>query len=195
MFDLSKAPPLLPISFHHQNISPDISGKQQPSSMRIAVGNHKLTTQQAAAPQPPQIIPNESVTTSTSSLVDVDSQSVRTVPSDFMEQSVQTDTQQARIEREREEASAREKARQKKEAAKKRAARADNWLLSRISALSDGQANGLVAANIAVVVGLSAALGYKALGLHERGQLSWKTAGIGAGIVGVVGVVEGVFAR
>lgn len=127
--------------------------------------------------------------------MDVDSQSVRTVPSDFMEQSVQTETQQARIERERDEQTAREKARQKKEAAKKKAARADNWLLSRFASLSDGQANALAAANVAVVVGLSAVLGYKAWGLHERGQFSWKTAGIGAGIVGVVGVVEGVFGR
>lgn len=161
--------------------------------------NRRLTTPflhpQAAAPQPPQIIPNESVTTSTSSLVDVDSQSVRTVPSDFMEQSIQTDTQRDRIEREEEEQTAREKARQKKEAAKRKAARADSWLLSRLSALSDGQASALAAANVAVVVGLSAVLGYKAWGLHERGQFSWKTAGIGAGIVGVVGVVEGVFGR
>lgn len=156
----------------------------------------KLTIpHKAAAPQPPQIIPNESVTTSTSSLVDVDSQSVRTVPSDFMEQSVQTDTQKARIEREEQEQTARDKARQKKEAAKKRAARADNWLLSRVSSLSDGQAKGVLAANAAVVAAVAGVLGYKGWGLHQRGQLSWKVAGIGAGILGVVGAVEGVFAR
>lgn len=161
----------------------------------IAASGPKQSPEEAAAPQPPQIIPNESVTTSTSSLVDVDSQSVRTVPSDFMEQSIQTDTQAARIEREQEEASARDKARQKKEAARKKAARADNWLLSKISELSDGQAKGLAAANVALVVGLGAVLGYKAWGLHERGQFSWRTAGVGAGIVGVVGVVEGVFGQ
>lgn len=127
--------------------------------------------------------------------MDVDSQSVRTVPSDFMEQSIQTDTQQDRIEREREEATARDKARQKKEAAKKKAARADSWILSRFSALSDGQAKGLVAANAAVIAALSGVLGYKAWGLHQRGQFSWKTAGIGAGIVGVVGAAEAVFGR
>ncbi|KKY35575.1 putative mitochondrial intermembrane space import and assembly protein 40 [Diaporthe ampelina] len=161
----------------------------------VAASGPKQSPEDAAAPQPPQIIPNESVTTSTSSLVDVDSQSVRTVPSDFLEQSVQTDTQQARLEREHEEQTARDKARQKKEAAKKKAARADNWILSRLAALSDGQANALAAANVALVVGLSGVLGYKAWGLHERGQFSWKTAGIGAGIVGVVGVFEGVFGR
>ncbi|KAG8157972.1 hypothetical protein KVR01_012244 [Diaporthe batatas] len=164
----------------------------------VAASGPKQTPEEAAAPQPPQIIPDESVTTSTSSLVDVDSQSVRTVPSDFMEQSIQTDTQAARIEREeqaKEEASAREKARQKKEAARKKAARADGWLLSKVAELSEGQAKGLAAANVALVVGLGAVLGYKAWGLHERGQFSWRTAGIGAGIVGVVGVVEGVFGR
>ncbi|KAH8774395.1 hypothetical protein F5883DRAFT_546734 [Diaporthe sp. PMI_573] len=161
----------------------------------IAASGPKQTPEEAAAPQPPQIIPNESVTTSTSSLVDVDTQSVRTVPSDFMEQSIQTDTQASRIEREQDEASAREKARQKKEAARKKAASADNWLLSKISGLSDGQAKGLVAANVAVVVALAGVFGYKAWGLHERGQFSWRTAGVGAGIVGVVGVVEGVFGR
>ncbi|KAK2613154.1 hypothetical protein N8I77_000081 [Diaporthe amygdali] len=161
----------------------------------VAASGPKQSPEDAAAPQPPQIIPNESVTTSTSSLVDVDSQSVRTVPSDFLEQEVQTDTQAARLERERDEQTAREKARQKKEAAKKRAARADNWLLSRLAALSDGQSKGLVAANLAAVVGLGAVLGYKAWGLHERGQFTWKTAGLGAGIVAVVGAVEGVFGR
>lgn len=112
-----------------------------------------------------------------------------------MEQSIQTDTQASRIEREREEASARDKARQKKEAAKKKAARADSWILSRFASLTDGQAKGLVAVNAAVIAGITAVLGVKAWGLHQRGQFSWKTAGIGAGIVGVVGVVEGVFGR
>ncbi len=53
---------------------------------------------QAAAPQPPEIVSSESA--STSSLVDVDTPSVRTVPSDFMEQDVQTDTQADRHDRE-----------------------------------------------------------------------------------------------
>ncbi|POS79938.1 hypothetical protein DHEL01_v201681 [Diaporthe helianthi] len=180
-----------------------VAGAPVSSYADVAASGPKQTPEEAAAPQPPQIIPNESLTTSTSSLVDVDSQSVRTVPSDFMEQSVQTDTQQARIEREQEQEEreqqqhAREasEARQKKEAAKKKAARADNWLLSKVSELSDGQAKGLAAANLAVLVGISAALGYKAWGLHERGQLSWRTAGVGAGIFGVVGLVEGVFGR
>lgn len=152
-----------------------------------------VPTEQAAAPQQPEIIPNESETTSTGSLIDVDTQSVRTVPSDFMEQSVQTDTQASRIERE--ESLDKERAAAAERKAKAKAKRADDWLSSKIASLSQGQATGVVYANLAAVVGLSAVLGYKAWGLHERGALSWKTAGIGAAIVGAVGVVEGVFSR
>lgn len=150
-------------------------------------------TQQAAAPQPPEIIPNESATASTGSLIDVDTQSVRTVPSDFMEQSIQTDTQAARLERE--ESLEKERAIAAERKAKAKAKRADNWLTSKIASLSSTQASGIVYANLAAVVGLSAVLGYKAWGLHERGALTWKSAGIGAAIVGAVGVVEGVFSR
>ncbi|KAJ4285934.1 hypothetical protein N0V88_008209 [Collariella sp. IMI 366227] len=61
----------------------------------------------AAAPTP-QV--NPTVASSTSSLIDVDAPSVRTVPSDFASQEIQTDTQASRVEREeaeKEEAAAR----------------------------------------------------------------------------------------
>lgn len=148
--------------------------------------------EQAAAPQPPQIIPNESATTSTGSLIDVDSQSVRTVPSDFLEQDVQTSTQQERLEREAEAAELREKAaiKKEKEKAKAKAHKADNWLASKISSLSDNQATAVVFANLAAVVGVSAVLGVKGWRLHERGTLTWTNIGVGAAILGVVGIVE-----
>ncbi|KAJ8130214.1 hypothetical protein O1611_g3420 [Lasiodiplodia mahajangana] len=65
-------------------------GKREQKKKRKSKTNKKqeLTTTppspQAAAPQPPQIIPSE--TASTASLIDVDTPSVRTVPSDFLEQ-------------------------------------------------------------------------------------------------------------
>lgn len=159
-----------------------------------AQANH-ASILQAAAPPVPEIEPNESQTTSTGSLIDVDTQSVRTVPSDFMEQSIQTDTQAERIERDQELQDLADKAKAKKEKAKKKAVEADNWLLSKIAALSDNQASGIVYANLAAVVGLGAVLGYKAWGLHERGALRWAHAGVGAAVIGAVGVVEGVFSR
>jgi hypothetical protein len=118
--------------------------------------------------------------------------SVRTVPSDFMEQEVKTETQALRIQRE-EAARAEADLAKKKVAAKAR--KADSWLTKQFAALSDGSASTPVIANLVSVVGLSAYLGYKAWGLYERGQLSWKSVGLGLGIVGLVGIGEGVLGR
>ncbi|KAM0425070.1 hypothetical protein ACHAPT_009629 [Fusarium lateritium] len=158
----------------------------------VAASGPKQSPQDAAAPQPPEIIPNESA--STASLVDVDLPSVHTVNSEFLDQPVKTETQAARIEREEE---AREEKR-KRDAAAAAAAKAqqtDNWLIRQFSRLSDGNATGLVIANFATVVGLGAYLGYKGWGLYEKGRLDWKAVGIGAGILASVTTVEGVLGR
>lgn len=148
---------------------------------------------QAAAPQPPQIVTSTSA--STSSLVDVDTPSVRTVPSDFGEQEVQTDTQAARLEREAEEAAARARAEADlaKKKARNKARKADTWLTKKFEELSDGSSGALVAANLIGLVGLSGWLGFKAWGLYDNGRLTWKSVGLGLGILGAVGAVEGVF--
>ncbi|ORY59658.1 uncharacterized protein BCR38DRAFT_350912, partial [Pseudomassariella vexata] len=142
----------------------------------------------------PEIESTESA--STSSLVDVDTTSVRTVPSDFMEQDVQTDTQQARKDREEE---AEEMARAEADLAKKKAAgkvrKADNFLTKFFGNLSNDASTALVVSNFAALVGLSGFLSYKAYGLYERGRLGWKHAGIGLGVLGVVGVFEGTLAQ
>ncbi|KAL8314490.1 hypothetical protein RB593_008222 [Gaeumannomyces tritici] len=167
-----------------------------PSYADIAAKGPKQTPEEAAAPQPPQI--ENSTTASTSSLVDVDTPSVRTVPSDFGDQDVQTDTQADRIEREEEEdkaaaAEAKRKARSARERAAARARSADNWLVAKIASLGDGAATALFAGNLAVVMGLGAVVGYKAWGLYERRALGWKGVGLGLGLLGIVGLGEGVF--
>ncbi|KAK0621989.1 hypothetical protein B0T17DRAFT_608988 [Bombardia bombarda] len=151
---------------------------------------------------------SESISTS-SSLIDVDTPSVRTVPSDFESQSVKTDTQADRIEREDEAkqrakeakaaaeelaAKARAEADLAKKSAKSKARKADSWITKKFESMSDGSSGALVAANLIAVVGLSGWLGFKAWGLFEKGRLDWKTAGLGLGVLGVVGAVEGVFA-
>lgn len=187
----------------HQHI---VEGLRNYDESYLPLANSVFPRFQAAAPQMPEIEPNESQTISTESLIDVDAPSVRSVPSDFMEQSIQTETQSDRIDREDElrhlaeeaekkAADLKASAKVKKDKAKAKAHEADNWLVSKIASLSEGQASGIVFANLAAVVGLSAVLGYKAWGLHERNALSWKHAGIGAAVVGAVGVVEGVFSR
>lgn len=155
---------------------------------------------QAAAPQPQEIIPNESATSeSTGSLIDVDSGSVRTVPSDFLEQDVQTETQAERIRHEEElketAKAAKEKLARNKEKAKAKARRADGAIVDKIAALSDEQATGLVYTNVALVAALGGFLGYKGLNLHQRGLFSWKYAGVGAAVVGAVGLFESGFYR
>jgi hypothetical protein len=134
-------------------------------------------------------VPSESA--STSSLVDVDTPSVRTVPSDFAEQEIQTETQAAR--REREEEAARAEADLAKKKAVRKARKANNILTRFFGNLSDGASTALIISNVVTVVGLSGFLGYKAWDLHERGRLGWKNAGIGLGVLGFVGAVEAVF--
>lgn len=154
---------------------------------------------QAAAPQPPEIIPNES--SSTASLIDVDMPSVHTVPPDFLEQDVKTETQAERIKREQEAAELAKQQQQQQQAAaaKKKAAskarRADSWLTRQFSQLSDGSVTAIALANVAGVVGVSGFLGYRAWGLYERRVLDWKHVGVGVGVLAAVGAVEAVLGR
>lgn len=152
-----------------------------------------LTVVQAAAPQPPEVISTESA--STSSLVDVDTPSVRTVPSDFGEQDIQTETQAARRDREEEQRRAESDLAKKKAAGKAKARNADSFLTKWFGDINDEASTALVISNLVGVVGLSGFLGYKAWDLHAHNRLSWQNVGLGLGIMGVVGAVEGVFGR
>lgn len=153
----------------------------------VAASGPHQTAEDAAAPPVPEIAPTEA---STSSLIDVDVPSVRTVPSDFNEQDVQTETQADRIEREFE--STKASAKRAKNKASKDLRKADSWVTKQFSQLSDGSAGALAIGNIAAIVGLSSYLGYKAWGLYEKDRLDWQTAGIGLGILAGVGAVEAV---
>lgn len=174
------------------------------SYAEVAAMGPKQTPEEAAAPQPPQIEIDESV--SSSSLIDVDGPSVRTVPADFVEQEIKTETQADRIEfeekqrkakRKTEEATA--KARAEADLAKKKtkakAKKADDWLTKKFADLGDGGRGAVAAANFVAVIGLSSWLGFKAWGLYDRGRLGWKDIGLGVGIVSAVGVVESFFAN
>ncbi|KAG4288196.1 hypothetical protein FPRO06_05848 [Fusarium proliferatum] len=170
-------------------LSPSLPRLTIMSYADVAASGPKQSPEEAAAPQPPQVITDESA--STASLVDVDMPSVHTVPNDFLEQEIKTETQAARVEREEE---AREEKRKRNEAAAK-AKSADNWLIQQFSRLSDGSATGLVIANFATVVGLGAYLGYKGWGLYEKGKLDWKAVTLGAGILAGVTAAEGAVGR
>ncbi|KPM38053.1 hypothetical protein AK830_g8520 [Neonectria ditissima] len=150
-----------------------------------AASGPKQTPEEAAAPQPVELVNNESA--STASLVDVDMPSVHTVPSDFLDQEVQTQTQADRIDREQD---AKRQAEDAKRKAAAKAKKADDWVASYFNALTENQASAVVAANLASVVGVSAFLGYKAWGLYQRGGLNGKSVGLGVGILAGVAAVE-----
>lgn len=124
---------------------------------------------------------------------------MRTVPSDFAEQDVQTSTQALRRDREDEEAARAEadlaRKQQKKAAAASRARRADDWITRQLAGLSDSAGQTIVAGNWVVVAVLSGWLGYKAWALHERGRLGWSNVGLGLGVLGTVGAFGGIFAK
>ncbi|EPE10941.1 hypothetical protein F503_06036 [Ophiostoma piceae UAMH 11346] len=190
------------------------------SYAEIASKGPKQTPEEAAAPPLTEIEPSESAA-STVSLIDVDTPSVHTVPADFKEQDIKTETEAERIQLEAktkeaaaEVRKAAEKAKAKatkkgKEAKDKASAAADKaaqkakstdkWLTHQFAILEEDHplaTKAAVVANLAAVVGLGAFLGFRAWGLHERGQLlTWQTAATGAAVVGAVGVVEGTIAN
>ncbi|KAF9693211.1 hypothetical protein EKO04_008703 [Ascochyta lentis] len=130
---------------------------------------------QARAPAVPQV---EHTEDSVSSLVDVDSPHISSVPSDYESQSVKTDTQAAREEREEEIKDAskeiRDSAAAKKDKAKDKARKnADNPV---------------VLSNAVGLAVLGAALSFGAYRKYSRGELTGKVVAAWAGVVGLFGL-------
>jgi len=148
----------------------------------------KQSEDEKRAPAPPEVLHTDSP--STSSLIDVDTESVHTVPSDFSSQPVKTTSQADRIEREAEQLEAQakeaaahaEKEFSKKEKEAKAKARKE---LNRIEANSD---NPVFIGNAVAVVALSAGLGFGAYRKYAAGELTWKVVGAWTGIVGLFAV-------
>jgi len=155
------------------------------SYAQAAAKGPKQTPEEKRAPAPPEVLHTDSP--STSSLVDVDSESVHTVPSDFKEHDVKTDTQAARLEREAEqfEAQAEEKAKkakkefaEKEKAAKEKAKKAE-------AKLEKNSDNPVFIGNAVAVVALSAGLGFGAYRKYAAGELTWKVVAAWTGVVGL----------
>lgn len=130
------------------------------------------------APPPPAIEHSESP--STASLIDVDSDSVHTVPSDFQQQKVQTETQAERLEQEAkaEAARAEREFAKKEQQAKEKAKKASH----KIKANSD---NPVFIGNAVAVVGLSGLLGFGGYRKYAAGDLTWKVVAAWTGVVGL----------
>jgi hypothetical protein len=122
----------------------------------------------------PEVVHSEA---STSSLIDVDSPHISSVPSDYESQSVKTDTQAGRIEREAEDAKI-----HTSQKAKSGKAKAQSKLSK---GKQDAQDNPIFFGNAVLVGVLGTVLGVGAYRKYAAGELSWKTAGIWAGVVGL----------
>ena len=157
-----------------------------------------LTSPQHSRAHPvPSLDPSEeTASTHTSSLVDVDSPHVSSVPSDFQSQHIQTDTQATRLEHEAEDSARRaeKKASNAAESAKKKAAtkgkEIKNELKKGEKTLSDNRDNPVVIGNAVVwgvgIIALTAAGWQK----HKEGKLDWQLAGSVAGALAVFGVAD-----
>jgi hypothetical protein len=138
---------------------------------------------QARAPPVPELEHHE--TTSTSSLVDVDSPHVSSVPSDFQSQDVQTTTQADRLERE-----GADKARAAEKKAKDAKATARSKVSKGSRRLRENADNPVVLGNAILGVALFGTLGYASYVKYRAGEFSWKLVGIGAAVLGAFGVAD-----
>ncbi|KAI9733808.1 MAG: hypothetical protein M1818_007075 [Claussenomyces sp. TS43310] len=145
----------------------------------------KQTAEEKRAPAPPEVVHADSA--STSSLIDVDSESVHTVPSDFTSHSVTTDTQASRIEREAEqdEAQAEEAEKKAKKAFHEKELAAKAKAKKAAGKAERNSDNPVFVGNAVAVVALSAGLGFGAYRKYAAGELTWKVAAAWTGVVGV----------
>jgi len=149
-----------------------------------AKGPHQ-SPEEARAPPVPEIARSDD---STSSLIDVDSPHISSVPSDYESQSVKTDTQAERIEHEQAD-QAREKAEHKAQEAKKKATELKDKAKAKGNKAGDRlqkNADNPVVVGNAILVGiLGTALGVGAYRKYVSDELTWKVVGAWTGVVGL----------
>jgi len=176
-----------------------------------AASGPKQTPEQARAPAPPEVI--HTTDSSTASLIDVDSDHVSTVASDFSAQETKTRTQAERYEREakdeaielKDEAAkdakkakeiaeekakeakkyASEKGHEAKDYASKKAGEAKAQAKKTEKSLQANSDNPVFIGNAVAVVGLSALLGFGGYRKYAAGELTWKVVGVWTSVVGL----------
>ncbi|KAF2127641.1 hypothetical protein P153DRAFT_295253 [Dothidotthia symphoricarpi CBS 119687] len=143
----------------------------------------------ARAPAPLEV---EHTEDSVSSLVDVDSPHISSVPSDYEEQSVKTDTQEERIEREEEikqtAKDIKQKAAARKEATKEKAEAAKEKAESAKEKVKKNSDNPVVVSNAVGLAVIGTLLSIGAYRKHSRGELTGKVVAAWAGVLGLFGV-------
>lgn len=173
-------------------LSPHFAWDLYPSSLRRVSMTEELleellalptlTPAPSRAPPVPELAHTDE---STHSLIDVDSPHISSVPSDYESQSIKTDTQADRVEREIKdlEHKAHEKFRADRDKAKAKGRKAG-------TRIRDNAGNPVVIGNAVTIGALGAVLGIGAYKKYNAGQLNWKLAGAWAGVVGLFGVAD-----
>lgn len=136
------------------------------------------------APHVPEIKHSDS---DVQSLVDVDSPHISSVPSDYEEQSIKTDTQ---AERERLEDESREKAEELKKQAAHKKEQAKNKAQKAGKTMQENSDNPVVIGNAVAIAAFGGLLGFGAYKKYTAGEFTWKLAGAWAGVVGLFGVAD-----
>jgi hypothetical protein len=127
-------------------------------------------------------------------LIDVNSDHVGTVSSDFQSQKIKTESQAERLEHEAEDfehdAEKKGKEASKKAKAKYHAAKKDAESTAHRASkkLRDNSDNPVYIGNMVAVATVSAVLGFGAYNKYSNGELDWKVAGIWGGAVGAFAV-------
>ena len=109
------------------------------------------------------------------------------MPSDYGSQSIKTDTQAERIEREAEAAQNRteHKARQAEDEARHATGKAKEKGKRAGQSAQENADDPAVMANAVILAALGATLGWGAYRKYTAGELTWKVAGAWAGVVGL----------
>jgi len=153
----------------------------------VTAKNAHQSPEEARAPPVPEL--NQSEATSTSSLIDVDSPHVSSVPSSFESQPVKTTTQADRLDREAEdeqrtaEAKAKAKAKHARDRASERTRAAGRKV-------RENSENSIMLANGVLSVALFGGLGYAAYVRYRAGELTWRVVGLGAAVLGAFSVAD-----
>nr|KMM70880.1 hypothetical protein CPAG_07189 [Coccidioides posadasii RMSCC 3488] len=139
-----------------------------------------------AAPQPAQIEVAD-IETTTSSLVDVDSPHINTVPSTYESQSVKTNTQAERLQREERENPREGK---NKEKGKTAVGREKEKAKGAYAKLCENRTNPVLVTNAILFTAASAGLGYGAYQKYLKGVLTWDTVLWWGGGIGAAGLLD-----
>lgn len=141
-----------------------------------------LTARHSRAPAMPEV---EHTDDSVSSLVDVDSPHISSVPSDYESQSVKTDTQAERMEREEEVKEEAKNVKERAAAEKERLSAKKDAAKEKVKKNAD---NPVVLSNAVGLAVVASVLGIGAYRKYSQGQLTGKLVAAWVGVIGLFGV-------